>query len=132
VRGEVEGDEELEQEGELRVGRGEETEEAGGGAAVSSRRIQDGCNGSDAVDERAGIGISEERQRQWGVQRLTTRSVRSLSLYSWNSPIRDHVQDGSKLASLAQRPRSLSINGIEEARDGVGDGAELGVGGHVG
>lgn len=49
-----------------------------------------------------------------------------------DAPISDHVQDGTKLARLTQCTRCLAVYGVQEARDGVGHGAELGVSRHVG
>lgn len=42
-----------------------------------------------------------------------------------------HVENGSKLACLTKSACGLTVDGIKETRDGVQDGADLGVVGHV-
>ena len=46
-------------------------------------------------------------------------------------PIGHHVEHGAKLARLVQRPRGHPIDGVQEARDPVQQGARLGVVWHV-
>lgn len=49
-----------------------------------------------------------------------------------NAPVRDHVEDGAKLASLPESACGHAVYGVEQRRYAVRDGAEFGVCRHVG
>jgi hypothetical protein len=44
-----------------------------------------------------------------------------------DGPIGDHIEDGAKLGGLIESAGSLTVDGVEQARDAVEDGAVFGM-----
>lgn len=107
---EVEGDEELEEQGPLRVRESQEHLQAC--RRTSTDRVSVILRQPDRVPGHQ-VRTSEGWGRGEGI------------------PVSDHIEDSTKLGRLVERPRCLAVYSVEDTRDKVEDRADFRVDGHV-